>query len=59
MEVTQYDDRGYLVTHDGVRYARAEVLALRGCHTELIQAVHRAKRILQGTVVSVREVPHG
>ena len=52
MPVVQYDEKGYLVTHDGVTYTKAEVMALRGCHSELIAAVHRAKCILQGTVVS-------
>ena len=50
--VVQYTDRGYLVTDDGVRYDRGEIIALRGAPPALIEAVHNAKRILQGTVVS-------
>ena len=41
-----------ITTADGVSYTRDELAALKGCHPELIAAVHRAKKILGGEVVS-------
>lgn len=44
--------RREVITDDGVIYTRDELKVLKGAPAALVVAVHAAKRIFQGTVIS-------